>query len=131
VPRLNVGTDYALGALSAMFHDSLAQSIAIFFTNLKNKLALNFQEDSLPEALKGDNYHSFRLNNPFALAKKYYELRAAGNPADDEMEVVIRTSHEQALRVMLRFFDWLDSLEPIPIQGIRNTPGGKYEFSPS
>jgi len=110
VPRLNVSTDYALGALSSMFSGTLAQSITIFFTNVQNRLARNFKEETLPEGLRGPNYHPFWINNPVALWKKYKALHP-GDDTDEEMEDMIRKSHERAITELVRFFDWLDESE--------------------
>jgi len=119
VPRLNVSTEYALGSLSSMFGGTLTQSIAILFTNVQDQLARNFREDSLPEVLRGSNYHPFWINNPVALWKKYQTMRSAGT-ADNEMEDVIRKSHERGVAELVRFFDWLDSLEPQSTRDISN-----------
>ena len=119
VPRLNVATEYALGSLSSMFRGTLSKSIAILFTNVQNRLARNFEEDSLPEELRGDNYHPFWVNNPVALWKKYQDIRKAGT-ADDEMEELIRKSHDRAIQELERFFNWLDKLEPQSTQAISN-----------
>ncbi len=129
VPRLNVATEYALGSLSSMFRGTLSKSIAILFTNVQNRLARNFKEDSLPEELRGENYHPFWVNNPVALWKMYEDIRTAGN-ADDEMEDLIRKSHDRAIRELSRFFDWLDELKPQSTQDISNAGMSKCKFVP-
>jgi hypothetical protein len=120
VPSLNVVTEYALGSLSSMFCATFSKNIAILITNVQNRLARNFKEDSLPEELRGENYHPFWVNNPVALWKKYDEMLAAGS-ADDEMEDLIRKSHERGIQELVRFFDWLDNLEPQSTRSISNT----------
>ena len=129
VPRLNVATEYALGSRASMFRGTLSQSIAILFTNVQHRLARNFKEDSLPESLRGDNYHPFWVNNPVALWKKYEQMRAAGN-ASGEMEELIRKSHERAIEELVGCFDWLDSLEPQSTRSISNTAARKCKFMP-
>jgi len=119
VPRLRVASEYALESLSSMFGGTLAQNIAILFTNVRDQLARNFEEDSLPKGLRGDNYHPFWINNPVALWKKYKAMPSAAD-ADDEIKGLIRTSHERAITELVRFFAWVDKLEPQSTQDIPN-----------
>ena len=51
VPRITVGTDYALSTLSTIFTKSLAGNIAFMFTNVLSPLHWNFSEDTIPEVL--------------------------------------------------------------------------------
>ena len=119
VPRLAVATDYALSTLSSIFPRSLTKNIAILFTNVQNPLARNFDKNSLPDALKGDNYHPFWINNPIALWKKYNNMRASRG-RDKEQEEYIWTAHERAVKELTKFFDWLDDLEPQSTQAVTN-----------
>jgi hypothetical protein len=73
VPRITVGMDYALSALSALFPKSLANNIAFLFSNVSTPLSFNFPKDAIPEALK--NAPQFLIDNPIALQKKYLELK--------------------------------------------------------
>jgi hypothetical protein len=76
VPRLTVGTDYALSTLSALFPKSLANNIAFVFTNVASPLSWNFSMDTIPDVLKDANL--FFLDNPIALQKKYLSFKDDG-----------------------------------------------------
>ncbi|KAK0432850.1 hypothetical protein EV421DRAFT_2023763 [Armillaria borealis] len=69
VPRLTVGTDYALSTLSAIFPCTLAENIGFLFTNVSSPLSWNFVPSSLPSVLQGNT--QFLLDNPVAMQKKY------------------------------------------------------------
>ena len=51
VPRVTVGTDYALSTLSAIFTDILARRIAFLLGNITSPLHSNFSKDTTPDAL--------------------------------------------------------------------------------
>ncbi|KAK0429728.1 hypothetical protein EV421DRAFT_1946432 [Armillaria borealis] len=74
VPRLTVGTDYALSTLSAIFPRTLAENVGFLFTNVSSPLSWNFDPSSLPSALR-DNMQ-FLLDNPVAMQKKYRQMES-------------------------------------------------------
>ena len=114
VPRLTVGTDYALSTLSAMFPKSLAENIAFVFTNVPTPLSWNFAEDTIPDTLRGAE--RLLLDNPVALQKKYLVLE--GHPSNNKLRRLMRKAvlagEERALEVLVRLFDWLDGLGSQP-----------------
>ena len=114
VPRLTVGTDYALSTLSAMFPKSLAENIAFVFTNVPTPLSWNFAEDTIPDTLRGAE--RLLLDNPVALQKKYLVLE--GHPSNNKLRKLMRKAvlagEERALEVLVRLFDWLDGLGSQP-----------------
>ena len=114
VPRITVGTEYALATLSAAFPKSLANNIALMFTNVSNSLHWNFSQDTVPKELKGAP--QFLLDNPVALQKKYLELR--NTPSMNGFETAMRSGvvagEQGALRMLVDLFDWLDHCDPQP-----------------
>ncbi|KAF5358822.1 hypothetical protein D9758_008561 [Tetrapyrgos nigripes] len=115
VPRLTVGTDYALSTLSSIFPRSLANNIGFLFTNVSSPLSWNFDPSALPLALQ--NNALFLLNNPIAMQKKYYQF--VENPytsakLKSQFRRSVLSSEEEALNTLVEFFDWLDGLEPQP-----------------
>ena len=118
VPRITVGSNYALSILSAIFTKSLAGNIAFVFTNVLSPLHWNFSEDTIPDVLK--EVPHFLINNPVALQKKYLKLR------DDpymktgraEFRKAVKGGEENALETLVELFDWLDRLEPQPMADI-------------
>lgn len=119
-PRLSAATDYALSTLSSIFPRSLAANIGIVLTNVPDQLSSNFEQESLPESLrKTDN--QFWLDNPVALWKKYIALcsQTKVNKRDRaQWKAAIQDGHLKALRGLVSFFDWLDSLVPQPTTDI-------------
>ncbi|KAJ7226853.1 hypothetical protein GGX14DRAFT_530807 [Mycena pura] len=114
VPRITVGTDYALTTLSAIFPKSLAPNIAFMFTNVSSPLSQNFSQDSVPPELN-DAPHFF-LDNPLALQKKYDTLKKDGKPKRtlDQMTTAVEAGEQRALEMLADVFDWLDGLTPQP-----------------
>ena len=114
IPRLTVGTDYALSTLSAIFPKSLAENIAFLFTNVSSPLSWNFSKDTIPEALK--DAHMFFLGNPMALQKKYLSFKGDldKHKLRVEMRRAVQASEQQALEMLVDLFDWLDGLGPQP-----------------
>ncbi|KZV68359.1 hypothetical protein PENSPDRAFT_634475 [Peniophora sp. CONT] len=115
VPRITVGTDYALSTLSAMFPKSLANNIAFMFTNVANPLTWNFSDDTIPPPLK--DAPKFLVENPIALQKRYDELK--GTPKKKRtvlanMHKMVIDGEATALETLVEVFDWLDGLEPQP-----------------
>ena len=111
VPRLTVGTDYALSTLSAMFPQSLAYNIAFMFTNVMSPLHWNFCDETLPNALK--NAPQFLINNPIALQKKYLKLKDRPNvkKGGTDLRKAVKAAEQDALIMLVDLFDWLDGLE--------------------
>ncbi|KIJ48656.1 hypothetical protein M422DRAFT_86445, partial [Sphaerobolus stellatus SS14] len=119
VPRITVGTDYALSTLSSIFPRSLADNIAFMFTNVPNPLSWNFAQDTIPEVLK--HAPQFRLDNPLALRKKYLELKNKPNTTSQlrkEMRATVNSGEAKALEMLVRLFDWLDGCVPQPTKDI-------------
>ena len=118
VPRVTVGTDYALSTLSAIFPKSLASNTAFMFTNVLSPLHWNFSGDSIPDDLKHAPY--FLLNNPVALQKKYFKLKDDPNMKKTTVDLrkAVKASEQNAMGMVVELFDWLDGLEPQPTIGI-------------
>ena len=117
VPRITVGTDYALSTLSAIFPKTLAENIAFVFTNVSSRLSWNFSQDTVPEVLK--NAPQYLLDNPIALQKKYLELK---NDQDkkvrNKLHKAVKAKEQGALETLVDLFDWLDGLTPQPTTAI-------------
>ena len=113
VPRVTVGTDYALSALSALFPKTLVNNIAFLFTNSPTCLSFNFSE-AIPEILK--DAPQFLFDNPIALQKKFLELKDGPNKKKRKMELqkTVKDTEEKGLGMLVDLFDWLDGLEPQP-----------------
>jgi len=114
VPRITVGMDYALSALSALFPKTLAKNIAFLFSNSPTFLSLNFSQDAIPDILKGAP--QFLLDNPVALQKKFIEFKDDLNKkrVKKEMQKAVKSAEQRALETLVELFDWLDGLEPQP-----------------
>ena len=114
VPRITVGTNYALSALSALFPKSLANNIAFLFTNSANFLALNFCADAIPRPLQ--NAPQFLLDNPVALVKKYSTFKDGPGQrmTKNMLRDMVVTAEQKGLQMLVELFDWLDGLEPQP-----------------
>ena len=112
VPRVTVGTDYALSTLSDMFPNSLARNVSFMFTNVLSPLHWNFSLDSVPETLQ--EAPQFLLNNPIALQRKYLKLQNNPNmkKRGTDLRNAVKASEQNALQMLVRLFDWLDGLEP-------------------
>lgn len=120
IPRLGVATDYALSTLSSVFPRTLADNIAIMFTNVSStqSLSFNFKQSSLPNVLR--NAEQFSLDNPVAMQKKYYELRR--KRLEKAMLRQLRDdlvwAESDALAVLSNLFDWLNKRVPQPTKEI-------------
>ncbi|KAF8320499.1 hypothetical protein DL93DRAFT_2052816, partial [Clavulina sp. PMI_390] len=113
VPRITVGTDYALNTLSALFPKTLASNIGFLFTNVSSPLSWNFSLDTLPSVLK--NAPLYLLDNPVALQKKYEKLKGQSgitNKVLNDMKKAVRAGEQAALEMLVDVFDWLDGLVP-------------------
>jgi len=118
VPRVTVGTDYALSTLSTIFPKSLASNIAFMFTNVTSPLHWNFSGDTIPDVLK--DAPRLLLNNPIALHKKYLKLKGDPNMKKGMSELLraVNAGEQNALETLVDLFDWLDGLEPQPTREI-------------
>ena len=118
VPRLTVGTDYALSTLSTILPKPLASNTAFLFTNVSSSLHWNFSRDALPDVLK--DVPQFLLNNPIALQKKYSKLKDGPNMKSERANLrkEVESAEQNALEMLVDLFDWLNSLEPQSMTGI-------------
>lgn len=120
VPRLTVGTDYALSTLSAIFPRTLADNIGFLFTNVSSPLSWNFDPSSLPSVLQ-DNMQ-FLLDNPVAMQKKYRQMLKTNQRIPDttkkQLRQAVLAGEEKALDILVQMFDWLDGLKPQPTTDI-------------
>jgi hypothetical protein len=114
IPRITVGTDYALSTLSAIFPKSLVNHIAFVFTNVSSPLSWNFSMDTIPDVLQ--DARLFFLDNPIALQKKYLSFKDDPDKQRvmPEMSREVQASEEPALEMLVDLFDWLDGLDPQP-----------------
>ena len=114
VPRVTVGTDYALSTLSSIFPQTLINNIAFMFTNVSSLIYLNYPQHAIPEVL-GDAPH-FLLNNPIALQRNYQKLMDDPNRRTRRTDFrrAVKAAEQETLGVLVDLFDWLDRLEPQP-----------------
>ena len=114
VPRVTVGTNYALTTLSAIFPKIPSKNIGFLLTNTLNSFFQNFSKDVLPGAFK--DAPQFRFNNPIALQKKYLRLKddPSVKPGRVDFRNAVKVAEEKALEMLVELFDWLDGLEPQP-----------------
>jgi len=114
VPRVTVGTDYALSTLSAMFTNTLANRVAFLLTNVTSPLHFNFSKDTVPDVL--NEAPQFLLNNPIALQRKYLNLKDSSDMKKRRTEFrgAVNVAERGALEMLVDLFDWLDGLEPQP-----------------
>lgn len=112
VPRVTVGTDYALSTLSSVFPQTLVNNIAFMFTNVLSPLHWNFSEETLPINLR--NAPHFLLNNPIALQGKYFKRMndQIMKKRRTEFHRAAKAAEPEALGALVSLFDWLDGLEP-------------------
>jgi len=115
VPRVNVGTDYALSTLSAIFPRMPFKNIAFVLTNTSNALCQNFSGDIPPDGFK--HAPQFLLNNPIALQRRYLKLKGDSRTKWQKayFRKAVKASEQDALEMLVDLFDWLDGLEPQPI----------------
>ena len=112
VPRLTVGTDYALSTLSAIFPKSLAENIAFILTNVPSPLYFNFSPDTIPDVFR--EAEQLLLDNPVALQKKYLGMKGHSNREMLKIRKTMQAGEETALGVLVELFDWLDGLMSQP-----------------
>jgi len=118
VPRVTVGTDYALSTLTAMF-PNLPTNMAFIFTNVLSLLHLNFSGDTIPAVLK--DAPRFPLNNPVALQRKCLSLKDDPRIRNrgTNMRREVQGGEQNALEMLVKLFDWLDGLKPQPISRVK------------
>ncbi len=82
------------------------------FTNVLSPLHWNFSSDTIPHELRGAP--QFLLNNPVALQKEYLKLKddPSMNKRRVDLRNAVKASEQDALEMLVKLFDWLDSLEP-------------------
>ena len=114
VPRITVGTEYALSTLSTIFPKSLAENIAFLFTNVPSPFSWNSSTDTLPDMLR--DVPRFLLDNPVALQKKYLDLKYHSNKKKQRavMRKAVLAGEERALEMLVKLFDWLGGLRSHP-----------------
>jgi hypothetical protein len=118
VPRITVGTEYALSTLSAIFPKTLVHNIAFMFTNVPSALSWNFSQDSIPDVLK--EAPQYLLDNPIALQKKYLQLIKNPNmkKTKKDMKKAVTAGEDKAVDTLVDLFDWLDGRKPQPTTDI-------------
>jgi hypothetical protein len=116
--RLQVATDYAVTTLASIFPRSIAENIAIIFTNVSNPMSFNFQIESLPISLR--NSKLYLLDNPIALMKRYHELerRPLNGVALPTLLKTVDDAHGNAVKMLFEFFGWLDQCRVQPTTAI-------------
>jgi hypothetical protein len=112
IPRVTVGTDYALSTLSTIFPKTLSNNIAFVLTNVPNSLYRNFPSDALPDTLA--NAPQFLIDNPIVLQRTY--LRCKDVPYIEKINFrdMVTVREQNALEMLVELFDWLDGLELYP-----------------
>jgi len=108
VPRITVGTDYALSFLSAISLRIPVKNVCSILTNLSSVLFQNFPGDAVPDILK--TAPQFLLNNPVALQKKYLKLKSDQNMKTGwtDLPQLVKADEQRALEMLADLFDWLD-----------------------
>ena len=83
-------------------------------TNVSGPLYQNFSGDTVLDVLK--DVPQFLLDNPIALQRKYLKLEDDVKSTSKwaEMRKMVKSGEEQALEMLVEFFDWMDGLEPQP-----------------
>ena len=110
-PGITVGTEYAL---SAFLPKTLADNVAFLFTNVPSSLSSNVYEGGIPpsEILKYAPH--FFLDNPIALRRKILKIKDHRRKVKKAMETMVKEAEQEALKMLVNLFDWLDRLEPRP-----------------
>ena len=95
-----------------MFPKSLAHNVSFLFTNVLSPLHWNFSGETIPVALQ--DAPQFLLNNPIALQRQYLKLKHDPNMrrARRDLRDAVKAGEENGLKMLVKLFDWLDSLEP-------------------
>ena len=104
VQRITVDTDYVFSALSAIFPKTLANNVAFMFTNVRSPPSWRFSQEEDLGVLKGAP--QFLLDNPFVFQNRFRD--------DPNMRRAVKACEQRSLEMLVKFFDWLDGLEPQP-----------------
>lgn len=122
-PRLTTSSSYTLTSLSSMFPKTLANNIAMLFTNVADSMSRNFERTSLPVPLQ--QAEAFCVNNPTALEARR-RVDPGTRPSARARQINrVAEAHEDALETMADFFEWLDTRSPQPTNDIV----ALYEYS--
>ena len=93
------GMDYVLRTLSTILPKPLANNVGLVFTNTRPPFIQDFPQVTLPEELKAAP--QFAFDDPIAICK--YNSAPLLSMAEAE---------ERSLKMLVKLFNWLDSLEP-------------------
>ena len=101
---------------------TLTDNLAFMLTNVSGPLYQNFSGDTVPDVLK--DAPQFLLDNPIALQRKYLKLEddIKSTSKRAKMRKMVEAGEEQALEMLVDFFDWLDSLEQQPTMEAVDSP---------
>ncbi|KIP03094.1 hypothetical protein PHLGIDRAFT_256134 [Phlebiopsis gigantea 11061_1 CR5-6] len=119
MPRLSVATDYALTTLMSIFPRTLADNIAILFTNVASPLSWNFDNESVPHAIA--HAPQFLLDNPVAMQRKFRQISEGGTTSSQVIQRLrhsVQRGEADALQTLVEIFDWLDGREAQPTKDI-------------
>ena len=111
VPRIIAGMDYPLSALSALLPKTLARKIGTMLSGSPTHHSLNGSQGAIPRTL--EDARQFLLDNPIALQEKYLGFKddSKHKTLREEIRNVVKDSEQDALEMLVNFFDWLNSLE--------------------
>ena len=99
-----VDMDCTLSALSALIPKALGNNIAFMFTHVRDSHFSGLLRFKVPRALRGNPV--FLLDNPITPSVKL--------SFDSIVKSEGKAYEQRALEVLVKLFDWLDSLEPQP-----------------
>jgi len=93
------------------------------FTNVGDPLSSNFPQDAIPEVLK--DAPQFEIDNPVGLQKRYLEVKGDPKMTNELMKMLeeVNISEQNALKMLVDLFDWLDKLQPTTERQV----GGRLE----
>jgi len=116
VPGCTHGLRYTLSTLSTIFPQSPTSNVAFLLTGVSNPLYQNFLLYDVPDAL--EDAPQFLIQNPVVFQKKYLKLKDDPDikRIGTEMHTCVKATEQNALEMLVEFFDWLGSLEQQPIQ---------------
>jgi len=112
LPRVTAGTKCALSILSAIFPNTVTNNVVLLLTHVSSPIYLNFPEHDLPEFLKAAPH--FLLDNPIALQREYLKMKDRPNKWMRKANIheIVYAIEQNALEMLVNFFDRLDCLEP-------------------
>ena len=103
------GMDYALSTLSAIFPKTLANNIAVMFTNTQGSACWNLSKDAIPVGIK--DAPQFLLGDPIELLR-WIRTFNRQDPVTTEVHKFVQAGEQMALEGLVELFDWLGGLEP-------------------